>query len=99
MCRRSRCGRETFAGRSIMKGKLREKPRTDGGMIIQFNLVGLILFTISLVLAAGFLAYNLAHAHTRGDAAVPVREAVAGTDASEAVDPAPKEKPARGGGL
>src|SRR4051794_40316255 len=81
-----------------MKGKLRGDPGTSGGIIIQFNLVGLILFTIALVVLAGFLAYGLAHAHpgaARDADALRATNAPGRTDAP-ADDVPPRAVPAWG---
>src|SRR5207244_1862115 len=76
-----------------MKGRVRGEPRNDGGIIIQFNLVGLILFTVSVVLAVGVLAYGLAHARARPAPADQPGVVVADPEVGTRPDIPPREIP------
>jgi hypothetical protein len=74
-----------------MKRKEISQSASQGGAVIQFNLFGLIVFSISLVLVAGWMAYGLGHSHS--ETAPSARPVAAATGTNEDSDIPPAEMP------
>jgi hypothetical protein len=61
------------------------QPQSSGSTVIQFNLLGLIIFSVSLVLASGSFAYWAAGKHAPGAVAYPTAYAQSGGQTNSAV--------------